>query len=366
MISIVHVIWSGNFGGIETVVFDLCKAQKDNPSLKVELLVGKKEGAALQKLTEHEVLVHFADLESGFDFSFSKYRKLKIFFSQFDIIHIHSFNYLVVRAAVESGKKIVFTEHGNFGFGRKKKMTDRINQFLLRRFLRKHADFISFNSKFTAQIARERYRLSGKNSQVIYNGINFSNPLSPEFKDDALQKEIEKKFVVGTSSRFAGFKRIDRLIEAFAEFAEGKDAVLLLVGDGIMRNQWELLVKQLGIHERTIFTGYRTDVRQLQGKMDLCVFPSENEPFGLVAIEALSLGKPVLVFSDGGGITELVSQISQNDVVNDVEELVKRMNFYYENRSEIQMKIHDRIQFAKSFDIKRMEENFFRIYKDLT
>ncbi len=365
MISVVHTMWSGDFGGIETLVVDLCLVQKNNPNLKVELLIAKNEETAMQKLADEDILVHFAGLKSGFDFSFSKYSNLKRFFGQFDIIHIHSFNLVVAHAAVRSGKKIVFTEHGNFGFGRKKKFFDRINYFLLKRFLKKHVDFISFNSKFTEGVAQERYRLMNKKSAVIYNGINFSVRESNEKPNVELQKSLEGKFVIGTSSRFVGFKRIDRLIRAFAEFQKEKETVLLLVGDGVKRKELEQLVKELKISDRTIFTSYRKDVRQLQQAMDVCVFPSENEPFGLVAIETLSLGKPVLVFQDGGGIAELISQISEDDVVHDTEALVNRMNFYFENRDEIPKGAHERIQFAKSFDIKLMEEKFFSVYKIL-
>jgi glycosyltransferase involved in cell wall biosynthesis len=365
MISVVHVIWSANFGGIETLVFDLCAAQKKNPHLKVELLVGKKEGAGLKKLFERDTLVHFAGLKNGLDFSFSKYKKLKKFFSQFDIIHIHSFNFLVAQAAVHSGKKIVFTEHGNFGFGRKKRISDSVNYFLLKRFLRRKVDFISFNSVFTMETAHERYGLEQVNCEVIYNGIDFSNDRAVATPDELKQK-LNGRFVVGTSSRFAGFKRIDRLIRAFAEFQKDKDTILLLVGDGILRKDLEQLVWQLNIRDKTIFTGYRNEVRQLQQLMDVCVFPSENEPFGLVSIEAMSLGKPVLVFRDGGGIAELILQVSEKDVVQDTEALVERMNFYFRNREEIETGAYNRIQFAKSFDIKLMEEKFFEVYKRLS
>jgi glycosyltransferase involved in cell wall biosynthesis len=364
MISVVHVIWSANFGGIETLVSSLCAEQKNNPELKVELLIAK--GKIPSKRTDGQsYLVHFAELKNGFDFSFQKYKNLRSFFNQFDIIHIHSFNLLVVYAAVAAGKKIVFTEHGNFGFGRRQKLTDILNYFFLKRFLRKHVSFISFNSEFTEQVARARYKLTARNSEVIYNGICFSSVKNDSIPDEELKKKLNGKFVIGTSSRFAGFKRIDRLIKAFAEFQENKKTILLLVGDGIKRNDLEELVAQLGINHKTIFTGYRTDVRQIQQMMDVCVFPSQNEPFGLVAIEALSLGKPVIVFQDGGGIAELIKKVSYDDIVDDIHILSQRLDYYYHHQQEIQKGIEERIRFAGLFDIKVMEEKFFNIYKML-
>ena len=236
MIRVAQVIWSGNFGGIEKLAIDLCAAQKNNSELEVELIVAKKEGTYLEKIVARNIRHHFAGLKNGFDFSFSKYKNLKKIFSKADIIHFHFFNLLMAHAAVRSGKKIVYTEHGNFGFGRKKKITDRLNYFLLGRFLRKHVDYISFNSRFTEAIARKRYSLENKKCEVVYNGVDFSDTSSEESADHELKKQLEGKFVVGTSSRLAGFKRIDRLLKSFAEFQHKKNTVLVVVGEGVLRH----------------------------------------------------------------------------------------------------------------------------------
>ena len=63
------------------------------------------------------------------------------------------------------------------------------------------------------------------------------------------------------------------------------------------RPQLEALVGQLGLRDATHFTGFRQDARACQSFMNVCVFPSQNEPFGLVAVETLALGKPTIVFA---------------------------------------------------------------------
>ncbi|MCX6291610.1 MAG: glycosyltransferase family 4 protein [Bacteroidetes bacterium] len=359
----VQVLWSGNIGGIETLTIDLCDAQVRNPGIRVELLIAKNEGPNMERISKLSIVQQVIGLKNGFDFSVSKFRKMKQVFSAADVIHLHFFNLLIVHAAIRSGKKIVFTEHGNFGFGRKKTLTDRLNAFLLKNFLRSHVSFVTFNSEFTAGIAEQRYDLDRKNGEVVYNGIDFSVHPSAIESTPELVKKLEGKFVVGTSSRFAGFKRIDRLIRAFAEFQKNKNTMLLLVGDGILRQELEELVRQLNLEEKTIFTGYRKDARQLQQRMDMCVFPSENEPFGLVAIEAWSLGKPVVVFRDGGGIAELTSKISEADVVRDEKELAQRMDYYFDHPIELVNGKNARVEFAKKFDIRIMEKKFYEIYK---
>ena len=96
--------------------------------------------------------------------------------------------------------------------------------------------------------------------------------------------------------------------------------------------------------------------------IDLFVFPSQNEAFGLVSIEAFSHGKPVIVYSDAGGLTEIVQMISPDDVVNSENELVKRMEYY---RNTADTSASERIDFARKFSKEKMEVEFFNCYKNI-
>lgn len=65
-------------------------------------------------------------------------------------------------------------------------------------------------------------------------------------------------------------------------------------------------VNSLGLADRIVFTGFRPDVRQAMAAMDLVVHAStEPEPFGMVLIEAMSLGRPI-VATRGGGPEDIV------------------------------------------------------------
>ena len=139
----------------------------------------------------------------------------------------------------------------------------------------------------------------------------------------------------------------------------------MLVGDGPERKFLEKLAQDLGIEEHVIFTGFRDDVRAYQSSMDVCVFPSTTETFGLVAIETLLLGKPTVVFQDGGGITEIISGISKEDVVTDENELVQRLIYYYDNNVAITHGMEKRMNYAKEFNIENMAEEFNVVYSQL-
>jgi len=100
--------------------------------------------------------------------------------------------------------------------------------------------------------------------------------------------------------------------------------------------------------------------------MDVCVFPSTTEAFGLVAIECLYLGKPVLVFKDGGGITELIEKVEPENVVSDVNALAAAFDKYYNNRNLLSDEYSKkRKTFAEQFNMEIAAEHFFNIYKEI-
>jgi glycosyltransferase involved in cell wall biosynthesis len=177
-----------------------------------------------------------------------------------------------------------------------------------------------------------------------------------------IKSRLDGKFVVGTSSRFAEFKRIDRLVSAFRKFQNSRNTVLLLVGDGPEMPRLKNMVRQAGLEEKVVFTGYQTDVRIYQDAMDVCVFPSQGEPFGLVSIEALSLGKPVIVFSDGGGIAEIIGGIAEDDIVDDIDDLAGRLSDYYKAGILVESERNARKDYASHFSVEAMADNFREIY----
>ncbi len=365
-LKVLHIVWSATIGGIEKVVLDLVHEQKKNPALEVGVLIAKKEGGFLSRFEELGN-IYYADLKYGNDLNVFRYRKVLQLFKKFDILHFHSFNPWLAQTARLSGKKIVYTEHGNFGFGKTITSSLKFVYKMQKNFLNKHVNFISFNSNFSKQLSEQRNGLQNVRHETIYNGINFEEESAVNKTDQSLREKIGSRFTVGVIARLAGVKRIDRLINSFADFAKEKDVVLLIIGEGVLRNELENLVSNKRIQNKTIFAGYVNDVRHYHALFDIEVLPSQNEAFGLVAIEALDAGKPTLVFKDGGGLAELVEQVEIKDVVTDENELTQRLNYYFSNRHTISSPelVSRGKNFARQFDIRKMEKEFSNIYHSL-
>lgn len=106
-------------------------------------------------------------------------------------------------------------------------------------------------------------------------------------------------------SNFRQVKRVPDVIQVFARVQEVMPAKLLFVGEGPELTTARELVLALGLQHRVVFLGKQDQVASLFNAADLFLLPSEKESFGLVALEAMSAGVPV-IGSYVGGIPELV------------------------------------------------------------
>jgi N-acetyl-alpha-D-glucosaminyl L-malate synthase BshA len=106
-------------------------------------------------------------------------------------------------------------------------------------------------------------------------------------------------------SNFRPLKRIEDVVRIFAAVRAVIPSRLDLIGDGPERGHGERLVATLGLQDHVRFLGEQSDLVAFLQQSDLFLLPSENESFGLAALEAMACGVPV-VASDVGGIPEVV------------------------------------------------------------
>ncbi len=106
-------------------------------------------------------------------------------------------------------------------------------------------------------------------------------------------------------SNFRRVKRVDDVVRVFAAIRAEIAARLVLIGDGPERAAATELAGRLGVQDDIVFLGKLESVAELLSCADVFLLPSEQESFGLVALEALASGVPV-VGTGGSGLAEVV------------------------------------------------------------
>ncbi|MFM1744871.1 MAG: hypothetical protein RLZZ630_808 [Bacteroidota bacterium] len=354
---VLHVMWSANPGGIARLVLNLCAYQNQNLISKAETLICKKDGPLRDEFIKSGIGIHELDLQSGMDLSPAKLNRCLQLMRLYDIIHLHIFHPAIFLSALLSTKKIIFTEHGNFGLGRNTGLSGRVIRNLKTKLLNRPKVTITCNSQFAARTLSTLNRIRYEKIVVVYNGV----PEPGEHTGSIKFRKKEDKFLVVSIGRLAKVKRFDRVIEAFKK-ADLENSRLLIMGDGPEEDVLKTNALQHTQGPPVEFT--RTgDSLTLLREADLCILGSQGEAFGLVAVEAYQAGKRVLVFEDGGGVTEIVSGMDLDAVCSDTNSLAEQIRITMQSGLFLHPDWAEKAKLrAADFSMKKMADAFNRLY----
>jgi len=143
--------------------------------------------------------------------------------------------------------------------------------------------------------------------EVIYNWVDherFKPNLNPAYRARFAQPE---EAIVLHVSNFRAVKRPQDALRVFSGILDTMPARMLMIGDGPERQACIELAHDLEIAGRVQFLESTPAVEKFMSVADLLLLPSEQESFGLVALEAMSSGVPV-VASKVGGLPEVISE----------------------------------------------------------
>ncbi|MCK5123551.1 MAG: glycosyltransferase [Candidatus Pacebacteria bacterium] len=160
---------------------------------------------------------------------------------------------------------------------------------------------------------------------IIPSGININN-----FKKDTGQKdEIRKKYNIKsdeilliTACRLTKEKNLEFLVKSFAKIKQKYSAArFMIVGDGAVKKDLEKIAEELGIKNSIIMTGLvdRAEIVGLYQASDIFVFASKTETQGLVAVEAMAAGNPVVAIK-ASGIEDMVKNNEDGFLTSESEE----------------------------------------------
>lgn len=174
------------------------------------------------------------------------------------------------------------------------------------RFSIQKSDGLTAVSEYLRRETVDRFDVARDRIQVIPNFVDLE-----EYRPDRepchrgqFARPDEK--ILMHISNFRPVKRVDDAVRVFARVARELPARLLLVGDGPDRGRAQETATEEGVADRVLFLGKQESVAELLACADLFLLPSRLEAFGLVALEAMACGVPV-VGTRVGGVPEVVS-----------------------------------------------------------
>ena len=226
-------------------------------------------------------------------------RTLERFFRdhpEYRIIHVHQdcLSAVCLKAAQRCGVPVrIAHAHSN--------SQDKNLKYLIKLFYKRQIPSCA-TKLFACSREAGDWMFGGAPYQVLNNAIDTGTySFDPEVRSRVRQALAlpGDAFVMGHVGRFNAVKNHGFLLEVFAEVRrKNENARLLLVGDGDLRPDMEKKAVVLGISDRVIFTGVRSDVPELMQAMDCFVFPSLYEGFPVTLVEAQASGL-LCVVSEG-------------------------------------------------------------------
>jgi len=226
---------------------------------------------------------------------------------QIDVLHVH---YAIPHAAVAFMAKqilrtkgidlpVITTLHGTdiTLVGLDQSMSSVVE------FSINQSDVVTSVSKSLKEGTESHFDIK-KNIEVVYNFIDldrFSRKENLELKK-AFAPNGEK--IIVHTSNFRKVKRIEDVIHAYSKIKDSVQSRLLLIGDGPERRNAEELCRQLKTCNQIQFLGKQDAVEEILSTADLFMLPSQNESFGLAALEAMACEVPV-ISSNAGGLPEV-------------------------------------------------------------
>lgn len=369
--KILHIIPNLRKGGAERLVIDIVTALSKLEGVDVRLVILENE-IAYDISAIHENVFH---IKTNVRLSVTGKNHIQIealqqFIEAFepDIIHSHLFKAEIVSRSCYYPKAKWFShchdnmvQFENFSFKTFTSKTLFTNLFEKQYLLRRYN--INGGNKFIA-ISKDTKRFFEKNARglnvfLLHNAINYCR-----FYKEKLSGIHTPLRIINTGS-FVDKKNQQFLLATVSHMiSKGINITLTLLGDGINKQMLIDKTNELNISDAVFFKGNVENVEQYLWSADIYIHTATYEPLGLVIIEAMAAGLPIITL-DGGGNRDLMIDgwngfiLAEQNTEQFAEKVLELLN------ADLYSALSKNAQlYASNFDIKNYTENLFAIYKN--
>ncbi len=243
-----------------------------------------------------------------------------------DLLHVHyaiphAVCAILAKQMARRDVKIVTTLHGTdiTVLGYDESLSDSI------RFGIEESDIVTAVSHSLIMETNDLIK-PNKRIEAIYNFVD--ERVYHKVSSDHLRNEYgissNEKIIIHVSN-FRAVKRVSDVVKSFAKIVDQIPAKLLLVGDGPDISHINRLAEELHIRNHVLFLGKQDNLEELYSISDLMLLLSEKESFGLVALEAMACGVPV-IGTNVGGIPEVITDGETGYIceLGDIDSIVEK------------------------------------------
>lgn len=244
---------------------------------------------------------------------------------------------------------------------------------LMKLFSRLADKVIGVSPSVTEEYLIEKLKISPRKVKLINNGVAIPRKVSSDEVEMIRDKWgiEEDNFVIGSVGRMKSdeIKRYSDLIKAFAIFSSNKKKckLILVGGNDKYLYKYTVLVKELQISDKVIFTGYQSDVSLYYNVMDVFSLVSAHEAFGLVLAEAMLKKLPVIA-TKVGGMKYIVDNDETGILVEgkNIDQIAKAFEKLYNDENlRIQMGVKGYQKAISEYTEEVYVEKINQLYKSL-
>jgi len=349
------------YGGMENHLHVLCNELRD--SVEQSVLVASKSRQSLTETVDGITVTRLGALIDFFGAPVCPTMVQALRNTNADLLHIHLPNPVAILAYLASGFSgpLVLTYHSDIV---RQKLLGSAFSAILHRALNRASAIIATSEKYieTSQVLQAHR----EKCHVIPLGIPLERFHSPDpHIVDWIRNQYGPSIIVAVG-RLVHYKGFEHLVRAMKKV----DGHLLLIGNGPLRAELEGLARSLGIHERVTILSGVADVVPYYHAADVFVLPSINrsEAFGLVQVEAMACGKPVVNTQLESGVT-FVSRHEETGLTVppcDSNALASALSTLLRNpEMRARMAAAARLRVATEFNVEVMAQRTLAVYQSV-
>ena len=375
MFKIIHIIPNLKKGGAERLVLDICNESNNLQNIKVKLVTFSEEN-------EYPFLTNNIDWEiipSKFIPSVTKKATIeltllreKIDAFQPDIIHTHLYEAEMVLSQINIGKAKRFSHfHDNMiqldnSLLFNVSLKNRITNFYERNFLIKTINpttnnFICISNDSYSYAKKVLPKKNRININLLLNAIDVSR-----FTNNIIRGGVKQKIRLVNIGSFVKKKNQIFLVDVANELFNKKiNFEIIFLGDGVLMQDVKAYAESLSLEDKIIFKGKVAKVEEYLDNSDFYLHSATYEPLGLVLLEAMAAGLPVITL-DGKGNRDLMEQGKNGYMIDDLDPIkfAQKIIYLSENQEKYTEISNYCKECAKQYDIKEYVNKLLVLYKD--